>query len=179
MTGTINTSTGAANTAVLGIGSYRPRTVVPNSVILEQIDSSDEWIQTRSGIKERRWAEADETVLMMSVEAAKQALADSGVDPAQIGCVIVEATGDWAYGEERYSRILREKERLPDDARSLRDRGRAESSGSGTVRRCGHGRRLRVFRGEHEYGLWSGRRDLAIHVRGGPYPRGCQSWRRR
>jgi 3-oxoacyl-[acyl-carrier-protein] synthase-3 len=89
MTGTINTSTGAANTAVLGIGSYRPRTVVPNSVILEQIDSSDEWIQTRSGIKERRWAEADETVLMMSVEAAKQALADSGVDPAQIGCVIV------------------------------------------------------------------------------------------
>ncbi|TDO44545.1 3-oxoacyl-[acyl-carrier-protein] synthase-3 [Kribbella sp. VKM Ac-2527] len=89
MTGTINTSTGAANTAVLGIGSYRPRTVVPNSVILEQIESSDEWIQTRSGIKERRWAEDDETVLMMSVEAAKQALADSGVDPAQIGCVIV------------------------------------------------------------------------------------------
>ena len=89
MTGTINTSTGAANTAVLGIGSYRPRTVVPNSVILEQIESSDEWIQTRSGIKERRWAEPDETVLMMSVEAAKQALADSGVDPAQIGCVIV------------------------------------------------------------------------------------------
>jgi len=89
MTGTINTSTGAANTAILGIGSYRPRTVVPNSVILEQIESSDEWIQTRSGIKERRWAEPDETVLMMSVEAAKQALADSGVDPAQIGCVIV------------------------------------------------------------------------------------------
>ena len=89
MTGPISTTTGAAHTAVLGIGSYRPRRVVPNSEILEQIDSSDEWIQTRSGIKERRWAEPDETVLMMSTQAGKQALEDSGIDPAQIGCVIV------------------------------------------------------------------------------------------
>jgi 3-oxoacyl-[acyl-carrier-protein] synthase-3 len=89
MTGSIATVQGAENTAVLGIGSYRPRTVVPNSVILEQIDSSDEWIRTRSGIRERRWAEPDETVLMMSVEAAKDALRDSGIDPAQIGCVVV------------------------------------------------------------------------------------------
>ncbi|GAA1510435.1 beta-ketoacyl-ACP synthase III [Kribbella lupini] len=89
MTGSITTVQGAEHTAVLGMGSYRPRTVVPNSVILEQIDSSDEWIRTRSGIRERRWAEPDETVLMMSVEAAKEALRDSGIDPAQIGCVIV------------------------------------------------------------------------------------------
>ncbi|MEV6286768.1 beta-ketoacyl-ACP synthase III [Kribbella sp. NPDC051770] len=89
MTGTISTVQGAQHTAVLGLGSYRPRTVVPNSVILEQIDSSDEWIRTRSGICERRWAEPDETVLMMSVEAAKEALRDSGIDPAQIGCVVV------------------------------------------------------------------------------------------
>jgi 3-oxoacyl-[acyl-carrier-protein] synthase-3 len=89
MTGSIATVQGAEHTAVLGIGSYRPRTVVPNSVILEQIDSSDEWIRTRSGIRERRWAEPDETVLMMSVEAAKDALRDSGIDPAQIGCVVV------------------------------------------------------------------------------------------
>jgi 3-oxoacyl-[acyl-carrier-protein] synthase-3 len=89
MTGSIATVQGAEHTAVLGMGSYRPRTVVPNSVILEQIDSSDEWIRTRSGIRERRWAEPDETVLMMSVEAAKEALRDSGIDPAQIGCVVV------------------------------------------------------------------------------------------
>ncbi|MDX6259585.1 MAG: 3-oxoacyl-[acyl-carrier-protein] synthase, partial [Kribbellaceae bacterium] len=56
MGGQIAESTGAAHAAVLGLGSYRPRRVVPNSEILEQIDSSDEWIQTRSGIKERRWA---------------------------------------------------------------------------------------------------------------------------
>ncbi|GAB3818474.1 beta-ketoacyl-ACP synthase III [Kribbella italica] len=89
MTGSIASVQGAEHTAVLGMGAYRPRTVVPNSVILEQIDSSDEWIRTRSGIRERRWAEPDETVLMMSVEAAKEALRDSGIDPAQIGCVVV------------------------------------------------------------------------------------------
>lgn len=85
----ITQSTGATHTAILGIGGYRPRRVVTNAEILEQIDSSDEWIQTRSGIKERRWASPDETVLAMSVDAAKKALAEAGVDPAQVGCVIV------------------------------------------------------------------------------------------
>ena len=85
----ITPSTGAQYAGILGIGSYRPRRAVPNAEILEQIDSSDEWIRTRSGIKERRWASEDETVLMMSVNAAKDAIADSGIDPAEIGCVIV------------------------------------------------------------------------------------------
>lgn len=89
MTARITPSTGATNASVLGIGAYRPRRVVTNAEILEHIDSSDEWIQTRSGIKERRWADPDETVLMMSTNAAKEALDRSGVDPAQIGCVIV------------------------------------------------------------------------------------------
>src|SRR5215475_9429114 len=89
MTGTITPSTGAANTAILGVGGYRPRRVVSNAEILENIDSSDEWIQTRSGIKERRWAEDDETVLAMSVWSAKRALEQSGIEPGQIGCVIV------------------------------------------------------------------------------------------
>jgi len=89
MSATITPSTGATYAGILGLGAYRPRRVVTNAEILEHIDSSDEWIQTRSGIKERRWAEPDETVLMMSVVAAKDALADAGIDPAQIGCVIV------------------------------------------------------------------------------------------
>ncbi|MEU0089283.1 beta-ketoacyl-ACP synthase III [Kribbella sp. NPDC006257] len=89
MGGQINQSAGADHAAILGLGAYRPRRIVPNAEILEQIDSSDEWIQTRSGIKERRWADPDETILMMSSNAAKDALAESGIDPAQIGCVIV------------------------------------------------------------------------------------------
>jgi 3-oxoacyl-[acyl-carrier-protein] synthase III len=77
------------HTAMLGIGGYRPRKVVPNADIIERIDSSDEWIQTRSGIKTRRVAAADETVSMMSREAAEKALQRSGVTPGQIDCVIV------------------------------------------------------------------------------------------
>jgi 3-oxoacyl-[acyl-carrier-protein] synthase-3 len=89
MPGRINETVGNDHAAVLGLGAYRPRRIVPNAEILEQIDSSDEWIQTRSGIRERRWADPDETILMMSTNAAKGALADAGIDPAQIGCVIV------------------------------------------------------------------------------------------
>jgi 3-oxoacyl-[acyl-carrier-protein] synthase-3 len=77
------------HTAMLGIGGYRPRKVVPNADIIERIDSSDEWIQTRSGIKTRRVAAADETVTMMSREAAEKAIKRSGVTPDQIDCVIV------------------------------------------------------------------------------------------
>ncbi len=85
----ITPSTGAASAAILGIGGYRPRRVVTNEEILENIDSSDEWIQTRSGIRERRWAGDDETVLAMSVSAAKKALDRAGIEPGQVGCVIV------------------------------------------------------------------------------------------
>jgi 3-oxoacyl-[acyl-carrier-protein] synthase-3 len=63
--------------------------VVPNSEVVEAIDSSDEWIQQRSGIIERRWALPDETVQSMSVSAAREALEDAGVLPGQIDCVIV------------------------------------------------------------------------------------------
>jgi 3-oxoacyl-(acyl-carrier-protein) synthase III len=80
---------GAAHAKLLGIGAYRPSRVVPNSEIVDAIDSSDEWIRTRSGIVERRWASPEETVQVMSVAAARDALADAGVDARQIDCVIV------------------------------------------------------------------------------------------
>ena len=89
MTAAILTATGASHAAILGIGSYRASRVVTNEEIGEQIDSSDEWIRTRSGIIERRWAEPHETVQMMSVQAARQAIEQAGVDPAQVDCVIV------------------------------------------------------------------------------------------
>jgi 3-oxoacyl-[acyl-carrier-protein] synthase-3 len=80
---------GASHARLLGIGAYRPSRVVPNSEIVDAIDSSDEWIQTRSGIKERRWAAPEETVQMMSVAAARDALADADIDARQVDCVIV------------------------------------------------------------------------------------------
>lgn len=89
MNATINSSTETRQTRILGIGGYRPQRVVSNAEIIENIDSSDEWIRTRSGIENRRWADDDETVVAMSIAAAGKALADAGVTPDQVGCVIV------------------------------------------------------------------------------------------
>jgi 3-oxoacyl-[acyl-carrier-protein] synthase-3 len=80
---------GARFSAIMGIGGYRPRRVVDNAEICTLIDSSDEWIRTRSGIIERRWASPDETVQMMSVAAARKALDRAGIEPGQIDTVIV------------------------------------------------------------------------------------------
>lgn len=82
-------STGAQHAAILGIGAYRPSRVIPNADVVDAIDSSDEWIQQRSGIKQRRWANDEETVQMMSVAASRTALERAGIDARQIDCVIV------------------------------------------------------------------------------------------
>jgi len=80
---------GATYAGILGIGAYRPRRVVPNSEIVDAIDSSDEWIQQRSGIKTRGIADDSETVVAMSVAASRDALAHAGIDARQVDCVIV------------------------------------------------------------------------------------------
>ena len=59
---------------ICGVGGYRPERVVPNSEIVDLIDSSDEWIRERSGIVTRRWAAPDESVVDMSEAAAREAL---------------------------------------------------------------------------------------------------------
>jgi 3-oxoacyl-[acyl-carrier-protein] synthase-3 len=86
---TLSTSTGSPHAAVLGVGAYRPVRVVPNSELVEAIDSSDEWIQQRSGIKTRRFAGPDETVQMMSVAASRQAIERAGIEARQVDAVIV------------------------------------------------------------------------------------------
>lgn len=89
MTAPIRSSTGAEYARILGVGGYRPARVVTNEEICRYIDSSDEWIRTRSGIVTRRWANDEETVQAMSVAAAGKALANAGVQAEQIGAVIV------------------------------------------------------------------------------------------
>ncbi|MDP2771971.1 MAG: beta-ketoacyl-ACP synthase III [Nocardioides sp.] len=86
---TLTTSTGTPHAAILGVGAYRPTRVVPNAEIIDAIDSTDEWIQQRSGIKSRRIAGPGETVQAMSVAASTIALERAGVDPRQIDCVVV------------------------------------------------------------------------------------------
>lgn len=88
-TGTISAPTGAAFSRIMGVGGYRPERVVPNSEIIEAIDSSDEWIQERSGIKERRFAAKDESVVDMAEAASREALQAAGLEAAQVDAVVV------------------------------------------------------------------------------------------
>ncbi|MFR9791381.1 ketoacyl-ACP synthase III [Streptomyces sp. MB22_4] len=92
----IKPSKGAPYARILGVGGYRPTRVVPNEVILEKIDSSDEWIRSRSGIETRHWAGPEETVAAMSVEAAGKAIADAGIDASQVGAVVVSTVSHFA-----------------------------------------------------------------------------------
>src|SRR5688500_9521880 len=86
---TIQQPTELTHAAMLGLGVYRPERVVTNDEICEVLDSSDEWIQTRSGIRTRRFAGEDETLIGMSTVAAERALEAAGMRADQVGCVIV------------------------------------------------------------------------------------------
>ncbi|MBK6886306.1 MAG: ketoacyl-ACP synthase III [Tetrasphaera sp.] len=88
-TGKIKRATGSPGSRILGVGGYRPERVVPNSEIVEAIQSSDAWIQERSGIVERRFARPDETVVDMSYAAAKDAIAMAGLDQSEIDAIIM------------------------------------------------------------------------------------------
>jgi 3-oxoacyl-[acyl-carrier-protein] synthase III len=85
----LQNSTGAAHARIMGVGAYRPSRVVTNADVCQHIDSSDEWIQARSGIVERRFAEPHETVQAMSVASSRAALEMADVEPQQIGCIVV------------------------------------------------------------------------------------------
>ncbi|CAL9413274.1 3-oxoacyl-[acyl-carrier-protein] synthase 3 [Streptomyces sp. enrichment culture] len=89
MTAKIRPAKGAPYARILGVGGYRPTRVVPNEEILKHIDSSDEWIRSRSGITTRHWAGPEETVAEMTLAAAGKALADAGIGPERIGAVVI------------------------------------------------------------------------------------------
>jgi len=74
---------------ITGTGAYLPDQVVTNYDMAKIVDTSDEWIRTRSGISERRFAATGETTSDMAVAAAKQALAAAGAHPSEIDLVIV------------------------------------------------------------------------------------------
>ena len=72
-----------------GTGSALPRTRVSNAELAERVDTSDEWIVERTGIRFRHIAEPDETTATLGADAARQALAAAGLEPPDIGLIIV------------------------------------------------------------------------------------------
>ncbi|GEM18279.1 beta-ketoacyl-ACP synthase III [Gluconobacter oxydans] len=83
-----------------GVGGYLPRDVVTNDDLARKfgIETSDEWIRTRTGIGQRHIASGDETTSSMAAEAARQALEYAGVDASQVDAVLVAtATPDQVF----------------------------------------------------------------------------------
>jgi 3-oxoacyl-[acyl-carrier-protein] synthase-3 len=74
---------------ILGTGSYAPERILTNEDLAKMVDTSDEWIRARSGIRERRIAAPDEATSDLAVEAARRALKDAGVDASEIDLVVV------------------------------------------------------------------------------------------
>jgi 3-oxoacyl-[acyl-carrier-protein] synthase-3 len=86
----LNIATGPAGSRILGMGHYRPANVITNhDLIARGVDTNDEWIQTRVGIRERRWADPDETIVDMAEAAASKALAASGVSAGDVDFVLL------------------------------------------------------------------------------------------
>ncbi|MFZ2963450.1 MAG: beta-ketoacyl-ACP synthase III [Rhodoglobus sp.] len=86
---TLKQATGSAYTRIYSYGAARGDRVVPNDELIGPIDSSDEWIQQRTGIVTRRRASAGILAVDLATEAAKEAIAKSGVPADQIDLVIV------------------------------------------------------------------------------------------
>ncbi len=74
---------------IIGTGSYLPERIMLNSELEAMVDTSDEWIQSRTGIKQRHIARVDESTCDMSVVASQRALQAAGIDKDKIDLVIV------------------------------------------------------------------------------------------
>lgn len=77
------------NAGIIGVGSYLPPKILRNADLEKMVDTSDEWIITRTGIKERRIAENDVATSDLAVEAAHKALAMAKLTPMDIDLIIV------------------------------------------------------------------------------------------
>ncbi len=77
---------------ILGFGHHQPERVLTNDELSTMVDTNDEWITTRTGIRTRRIAGPDDSVVSMAIEAGRMAIADAGLEPSDIGLVIVAST---------------------------------------------------------------------------------------
>ena len=88
-----------AGVVITGSGSATPATVLDNHRLSQLVDTSDEWIRTRTGICQRRIATASESLSAIATEAARNALAMAGITPAEIDLIILAtSTPDDLFG---------------------------------------------------------------------------------
>jgi 3-oxoacyl-[acyl-carrier-protein] synthase-3 len=83
---------------IAGTGRYLPARVVTNDELALRVETSDEWIRTRTGIRQRHFAAADETTSDLALHASREAISSAGMTPAEIDVVIVAtATPDMIF----------------------------------------------------------------------------------
>jgi len=75
--------------SITGVGSYVPERILTNADLERMVETSDEWITTRTGIKERRIAAADEFTSDLAAQAARRAMTMAGITAGQIDLIIV------------------------------------------------------------------------------------------
>ena len=93
---------------ILGTGSYLPEKILTNDDLSKIVDTNDEWIQTRTGIKERRIAADDQATSDLAYEAALKAIEDAGIDKNEIDLVIV-ATSTPDYSMPSSAALVQDK----------------------------------------------------------------------
>ena len=77
---------------IVGTGSYLPAQILTNAELAKRVDTSDEWIRSRTGIRERRIAAPDEETSDLALHASRTALAAAGIAPADVDVIIVATT---------------------------------------------------------------------------------------
>jgi len=83
---------------VIGTGSALPRTVVTNAELAKQVDTTDEWIVERTGIRQRHVAQPDETTSSLATDASRRALEAAGLDAKDIDLIVLAtATPDQTF----------------------------------------------------------------------------------
>jgi len=88
----------ATRSILTGVGAYLPERAVSNDELARTVETSDEWIRERTGIRQRYIAAPHETAAFMATAAARGALADAGAEPAEVDAIILAtSTPDQAF----------------------------------------------------------------------------------
>ncbi len=111
----IQTSQGAQFARIMSVGGSRGSRVVDNAEMCTMIDSSDEWIQQRTGIKERRWAADGEDAITLGTAAARTAIERAGLQPADIDAVLVSTVSHFMQTPSMAA-IIADKLGMPEPA---------------------------------------------------------------
>lgn len=104
---TLNQTPTVQFTRIYALGASRGHQTVTNDEIAGPIDSSDEWIRQRTGIVTRKRADAEQSLIDMAVEASNEAIQKSGIEPSEIGAVIL-ATITFPYQTPSAASLLAE-----------------------------------------------------------------------